>query len=559
MPRDLFQEAGIDTATPAGGRDLFAEAGIERSSPASVAPAALTATQRLARGAIDPIEGGAQLLTHALPSGLVNAGNRLNNWLADKTGLVARLPEGGLDEQIRQQEAAYQARRGPDAGIDWLRIGGNVLSPANLALAARAPAAIGALGRTGTAAFTGAGSAGLNPVIGGDDFWAEKAKQATIGAWFGAGTSALGGAIGRVISPEASRNPGVALLRAEGVEPTIGQTLGGMANRVEEKAASVPIMGDAISAARERARQQFNQAAINRTTAPIGVQVKATGQEGVREAGDAIGKAYDSARSAMGQFRLDPQAGQELQRINAMVQMLPQQQQATFRKTVEAIETDVSPNGTIAADVFKRIDSRLGKDAAQFSGSTDPYHQQLGAALAEVQKTISEAGRRANPKADDLFKAADAAYANLVRVEGASKMAVNSGGVFTPGQLQSAVRQADRSVRDRATARGEALMQDLSGAGQGVLGNRVPNSGTADRLWLGAGGLGAGLIHPAIPAGLLAGAAAYTSPVQSLLRGAVSARPQAAEAVRESLLKATPRLLPFGTQVGLGLLGGPYP
>jgi hypothetical protein len=153
-----------------------------------------------------------------------------------------------------------------------------------------------------------------------------------------------------------------------------------------------------------------------------------------------------------------------------------------------------------------------------------------------------------------MMKAADTAYANLVRVEGASKNALQSGGLFTPGQLGSAVRQADQSVRDRATARGTALMQDLAGAGQSVLGNKVPNSATADRLMLGAGGLGAYALNPAIPAGLLGGAGLYTSPIQSLLRGAVTARPQAAQAVRNTLLQASPGFVPAGAQIGLGLL-----
>ena len=48
-----------------------------------------------------PYRGGAQLLTHMLPSGVVQAGNDLNNWLADKTGMVARLPAGGVDQQTK--------------------------------------------------------------------------------------------------------------------------------------------------------------------------------------------------------------------------------------------------------------------------------------------------------------------------------------------------------------------------------------------------------------------------------------------------------------------------
>ena len=90
-------------------------------------------------GVADPIQGGAQLLTHMLPSGVVQAGNDLNNWLADKTGLVARLPAGGVDQQTKEREAAYQAQRAAagESGFDGYRMIGNVVSPANLAIAGK--------------------------------------------------------------------------------------------------------------------------------------------------------------------------------------------------------------------------------------------------------------------------------------------------------------------------------------------------------------------------------------------------------------------------------------
>ena len=66
---------------------------------------------KIGQGIVDPIDGGAQLLTHLLPDGVVNAGNSLNNWLADKTGLLAKLPPGGIDAQISSNEKSYQSSR----------------------------------------------------------------------------------------------------------------------------------------------------------------------------------------------------------------------------------------------------------------------------------------------------------------------------------------------------------------------------------------------------------------------------------------------------------------
>ena len=543
MPYELLDDV------PKGRYEVLPE-----EPPAAKAPGRSIAAG-FGKGLRDPIDGGAQLLTNLLPGGVVQAGNNLNNWLADKTGLVGRLPEGGVDQQVRQQESAYQAQRGPDAGVDWARIGGNVFNPANLALASKLPAAASTMGRIGVGALGGAASAAMNPVAAEGDFASNKLQQVGIGAAGGALVPALTAGIGRIVSPAASLNPELQLLQREGVRPTIGQALGGRWNATEEKLQSLPLMGDMISKARNNAREDFNRAALNRVTAPIGTKASETGQAGVQQAGDMVSNAYTQAKNQLGNFRLDRQGVGELQKIRQMADMLPDETaRGQFQKLWGTLANDISPNGTIKAEAFKRIDSKLAKEAARFAGAPDAYQQQLGDALGEVRTSITQNALRANPNAAAMMKAADTAYANLVRVEGASKNALQSGGLFTPGQLGSAVRQADQSVRDRATARGTALMQDLAGAGQSVLGNKVPNSATADRLMLGAGGLGAYALNPAIPAGLLGGAGLYTSPIQSLLRGAVTARPQAAQAVRNTLLQASPGFVPAGAQIGLGLL-----
>lgn len=509
---------------------------------------------RVLKGVRDPIDGGAQLLTRLLPESMVKAGDQANNWLADKTGLVGRLPEGGVDAQVRQNEAAYQAARGPDAGFDGYRVLGNVISPVNLALGSAAPAAATLGGRVAVGAGLGASSAALNPVAQGD-FVDEKAKQIGTGAAFGGAMPVVTSALGRIISPNASRNPDLQLLRDSGVKPTIGQTLGGAANRVEEKAMSLPIVGDAIASARENAREQFNKAAINRAVAPIGEKVDEVGQAGIQKAGNLLSQAYDDAINQVKVVKFDQQFGQEVRQLRSMAQNMTPEMAKRFNATVDDVLTPrITANGSMLGGTYKQIDSKLGQEAAKFGKSSDPLQQELGDAYKQLQALLKQQAARSNPGFADAIKKADAGWANLVRVEGAGKAALNSEGVFTPAQLNAAVRQADQSVRGRAIGRGTALMQDLGTAGQNVLGNKVPNSGTADRLMLGGAGLGAYFVNPAIPAGLLTGAAMYTSPVQSLLRGAVTARPQNAQAVSNALLQASPRLIPGAAQVGLGLL-----
>lgn len=497
-----------------------------------------SAMSRFATGAADPIHGGAQMLTHALPEGVVRAGNKFNNWLADKTGLVAKLPEGGMDQVVKEREAAYSA---PE-GFDWARMAGNVVSPANLALGAAAPVAGPLAARAAISALTGAATGALAPA----PEWGDKSRQVMAGAIGGAAAPVVTGALSRIISPKASVNPDVKLLKDAGIRPTIGQTLGGRWNAAEEKAASLPIVGDAISSYRKHAVEDFNRAAIKRAVDPVGGSVDDVGQAGVAKAGDLLSDAYEQAKGAVKFVKFDNKFATDLAQLRQMSNALTPPTKKQFDKAVtETLGGRLSPSRSMLGDTFKKVDSELGQRAARYSSSSVASEQELGDALKQLQALIRDQAMRGNPDAATAMRAADKGWANLVRVEGASKAAKNSDGLFTPAQLNTAIQTADRSVRKRAVARGEALMQDLGTAGQNVLGNKVPNSGTADRLLLGGGALGAGyMLDPMLAASMLGGAAMYTHPAQALLRGLVSSRPELAQPVAQALKKSAPMLAP---------------
>jgi hypothetical protein len=546
--------------------DQFEENPFDQFEAAPVAPVkkpklpTLSKTERFLKGLRDPVDGGAQLLergVRAIAPGAVDAVNGANNWLADKTGLVGRVGAGGVAGDVAAAEEQYK-QQAPE-GMDWMRIAGNVMSPANLAGGVAGQATVRG------AAGIGALSALANPTEHQDDFWTEKMKQAGIGAAGGAGVRALAGGASRVLSPNNTRNPDLALLRREGVQPTVGQTLGGGWNRTEEAMQGVPFVGDMIRGARDRTREQFNLAAINRATRPIGVNIDEAGQEGVGRAARALGHAYDDAGQQMGHFRLDRQGIAELRNLRNMAQTLPDRERATFDQAWRRELGQMGPRGTMLPDTWKRTDSVLGNDAAMFSGATDGYQKQLGGALREFQRVLRDTGGRQNPQARAAYEAADQGYANLVRVEGAANSAKLTGGNFTPGQLLMGVKSADRTVRDRATAHGDALMQDLGNAGQRVIGNKIPNSGTPERLARmgGAAGLtgGAahfGLIEPttaitaAIGTGI--GMAAYTRAGQAALRVLTSSRPNSPQyqAAAQSLRAMAQHASPAGAQTAAG-------
>lgn len=552
MPgRDL--SADLFGAAPAAGpRDLSAEL-FDTPAPARQPMSRL---EKLGRGAMDPINGGAQLLANLLPKGVVDAGNRANNWLADKTGLVARLPEGGIDQQVREAEADYAARRAAagESGIDGYRLLGNLLSPANAAMALRAPVAASLTGRAGIGAATGAASSGLAPV-GSGDFWNEKGKQVATGAAVGGALPAVASGLARMVSPNASRNPNLQLLRNEGVTPTIGQALGGFAGRVEEKLQSVPLMGDAINAARGRAGEEFQEAAFNRALAPVGQKLPAglSGRDAVAHTENVLRQSYDDVLTRIGAIPADQAFASKVSNLQQMVgrDVLSKQAKKKFQMVLNDVQSAFD-NGVLTSEGFKRVESQLGSDFRKLTSSQDIYDGRLAPAVKQLQEELRDLlQRQAGGAADDL-KATNTAWANFKRVQTAAARVGAEGGEFSPAQFQSAVRALDKSKDKGAFARGSALGQDLGDAGRSVLTGKVADSGTAGRAMLGVGALGSSyLLNPAIAAGLLGGAGAYLSPAQRALVAAVASRPAAAQPAAKALRKVAPMFIPGAAQLGL--------
>ena len=532
--------------------------------------APVSRTEKLLRGIKDPLDGAAQLFEKVMPEGFNTANRTVNNWIADKTGMFAHMPTPleaaisgggvGVDGLIKQQESQYQAKRAAagESGFDGYRTIGNVVSPANLAIASKIPAAATLAGRVGVGALGGGVSAALNPVMDGD-FWKGKGEQVAMGAAFGGVVPAVTGGVARVISPNASKNANVALLKNEGVQPTIGQTLGGWANRVEEKAQSLPIVGDAITAARQRANEQMNKAAFNRALAPIGEKLpsgQALGGSAVEYTSAKLGQAYDNLLPKL-TTQSDGQFSQGVQSLKTMVNQgaLDPKYSNLFDKTLKDRVLDkFQGQNTMTGQTLKDTESFLTSEIKRFGMSQDPDARLLGDAYKQLQSELRDLVTRSNPAHAAELKAINTGWANFKRVQNAASKVGAEEGVFTPAQLKNAVRALDRSKDKARFAEGNALMQDLSGAAKTQMGGKVADSGTAGRLALGGGALGAGMVNPAIPIGLLTGAAAYTPFAQGLLRGAVSNRAAFAEPAANALRKSAPMLIPGGAQVGLGLL-----
>jgi len=231
--------------------------------------------------------------------------------------------------------------------------------------------------------------------------------------------------------------------------------------------------------------------------------------------------------------------------LGAMVNTLPKERGQQFVKIVEQeIIGRIDQHGRMTGEAFKAADQNLGQLAAKYMKSMDADQQTLGRALSAAHDSLRGwLTRAAPPEASGALKAANAGWAAFKRAQRAASSVAAEDGLFSAAQLHSAVRALDRSKDKAAFAKGTALMQDLSAAGKNVLANKVPNSGTTDRLLatLGiAGPLAGAPLSPMLAAAALP-SLAYTKAGQAVLGGLLASRPALAEPLSK----------------GVGLLGTP--
>ena len=345
--------------------------------------------------------------------------------------------------------------------------------------------------------------------------------------------------VAAMVSPTV--DPNVRALMAEGVTPTIGQILGGGYKRFEEGLTSIPVIGDFIKSAQGRAVEQLNTAAFNRALKPIGSSLPSgtTGREAVQFVSDKLDDAYGKLLPKM-TVQADPVFGTEIGNLRQMVA-----QGAIDPNAVRAFDRFLDTNvvnkfqgqQAITGQTLKQIQSDLRERINLLSASTDADQRLMGQALQEVQDQFRQLVIRSNPANAAELKAIDTGYANFKRVQRAAGLTGAEEGIFSPAQLQNAVRAMDRSKDKSRFATGQALMQDLSETGKVVLGNKLPDSGTPYRSLaaLIASGGAAGAGYPTLAAGMLAGPALYSAPGQRLAATLLTARPVGAAAIANQL------------------------
>ncbi len=353
----------------------------------------------------------------------------------------------------------------------------------------------------------------------------DRAAAGGVNALFGAAGQAIPIGIGRLVSPKGT--PQANALRQAGVELTPGQALGGRWEVAEQKATSIPLVGDMVANARNKATESFNVAAVNKALEPIGAKVGPTvkaGRDLINAGDDLLEREYSAIVP-----KLATQYDQALdQGIGTAKRIAAGANKADQFDAIigDKVLSRFNQQNQLTGDALKQAESELKRLARQYQGSLDADQKQLGEALLAARDALMQNAAKYSPA--DAVKAlskADLAYAQFLRIEGAAGMRGAKEGVFTPAQLSSSVRSQSRGPRKAEYAKGNALMQDFANSAESGLGNFVPDSGTAGRLMLGAGLMGgAAYMDPtyALPAATLA--ALYTPAGQATLRTLMAPR-----------------------------------
>ena len=345
--------------------------------------------------------------------------------------------------------------------------------------------------------------------------------------------------IASMISPKVA--PEVKTLMNEGITPTTGQILGGGFKRLEEGLSSVPLIGDFIKNAQLRSVEDLNKAAFNRALKPIGKELPkdVTGREAVQFADDALGSAYQNLLPKM-TVKADKTFSTELSNLKQAVDSgaINQTTKEFFNKWIDNNVTNkFQGQGAITGETLKGIQENFRVKINELSASTLNDERVIAGALKEAQDQFRQLVTRSNPNYAKELNAINTGYANFKRVQNAASKVGAEEGVFSPAQLQNAVRAMDKSKDKARFAEGKALMQDLSESGKTVLGSKVPDSGTPYRTMaaiLASGGAGLSG-YPGIAAGLAASPIMYSSKGQKMMASLLAKRPAGAQNFAEQV------------------------
>jgi len=457
----------------------------------------------VATGMGDIVYGGGQFLENTaeeLAPGFAEAVQSGDEWLYEKTGGVLGSPKGvTMDDKVKAREHIYREKTGIEEGeFDGARLAGNV-----------ATALVGGATRLVPMIAEGAAMGVAMPSTS-DDYWGDKVDDATIGALGGAGGKMIMEGGQHIANQYAA--PALKAMKERGIQPTVGQAMGGSIGQFEEAAGSIPFAGALFQAPRGRALEEWQASVLNEVLDPIGKSVDEIGVAGMAKAQDLIKQAYKEAEAMMPTMGIGPAFSKGLNEVFGQGIDLGMNEgtEKAFRKIMKdtvwsripKVQEFMGPTqarniSEITSANLKKVESELTTKIN--AKGTDP---QLREALVRVRAYIRQEAASQSPEYRAAIQAADKSYAKMKRVVKAENTSAAKEG-FQPSQL---VRATIQQSGDNTAAAGRGLMQGDAMAAQKILGDTLNDSGTTARaaatalLGTGAGATINPLAMAALPA-----------------------------------------------------------
>jgi hypothetical protein len=439
--------------------------GFRRSAPPPNTSRVAALWQGLLRGGRDILEGGAQIGARMGPEEGAAA-------FTNPADLAAR--RQAVDQSAQQSNQAYQqnpARQAHPFIAGASRLAGNVAPsllpmgipggaslsklPSAAGAAARALAGLGdaarfaggaggamrsGLGRLASGAATGAATAGMQPVTGGD-FWAEKAKQIGFGAAAGAALPAAGS----MLSP---RLPDYGLV-------------------AQKVSRLFRPMWNFATGAEERTVNGFDRTIAREVLSPIGGDVKGrvSGHDLIEAVQDQINKAYDKILPNIALTRAGAQNfGPKL--LNEITELAPDDATRFSKILNNRLWNKFPASGPMAGRELREARTDLMERASNLRGTNG---DDIGRALEGVITHLNETIEKENPQFAPELKKASAAWRGFVRMQMAASGATSKG-EFTPADLLRSIRRQDPTQGGFAS--GDAIFQRYAEAADAAMGQR---------------------------------------------------------------------------------------
>lgn len=274
------------------------------------------------------------------------------------------------------------------------------------------------------------------------------------------------------------RAQNVKILQEAGIPTTPGQELGNTAAQtVESVMKYLPTSAPTVAKAEDQQMRAFTKKILGFA----GIESDIATPEVLTKARQDFGKRYD-ALEAQTSLKGDGQLFDDLLSIERnYVDGFPDSIKGTYKKKMDEVLKYAAGEKSAEGKTYHRLQSELSEQIAKAAASPDPSFSYYGEAMSKLQDALANAMQRSSPKElKDAWSNLNKQYAIFSRVEDAMARAgqekLNTG-FIPPRQIASV--QKFRNPTAYVEARDD--FSKLIRAGEAILPDPIPNSGTAQR------------------------------------------------------------------------------